>query len=31
MPEPQPDLETKTVHAVERMTMHAAEVTLFGY
>ncbi len=30
MPELQPDLETETVHAVERMTMHAAEVTLFG-
>jgi len=31
MPELQPDLETETAHAVERMTMHAAEVTLFGY
>jgi hypothetical protein len=30
MPELQPDLETETVHAVVRMTMHAAEVTLFG-
>ena len=30
MPELQPGLETETVHAVERMTMHAAEVTLFG-
>lgn len=30
MPELQPDLETETVHAVERMTMPAAEVTLFG-
>jgi hypothetical protein len=30
MPELRPDLETETVHAVERMTMHAAEVTLFG-
>ena len=31
MPDRQPDLETETVHAAERMTMHAAEVTLFGY
>jgi len=30
MPELKPDLEKETVHAVERMTMHAAEVTLFG-
>ena len=30
MPELQPDLETETVHAVEHMTMHADEVTLFG-
>ena len=29
MPELQPDLETETVHAVERMTMHATDVTLF--
>jgi len=30
MPELQPDLATETVHGVERMTMHAAEATLFG-
>jgi hypothetical protein len=30
MPELQPDLETETVRAVERMTMRAAEGTLFG-
>jgi len=30
MPELQPDLETEAVHAVERMTMYAAEVTFFG-
>ena len=30
MPEPQPDLQTETVHAVERITTPAAEVTLFG-
>jgi hypothetical protein len=30
LPELQPDLEIETVHAGERMTMLAAEVTLFG-